>query len=428
MNKICVIGTGYVGLVTSVCLASLGHMVYGLDMDAKKIKALCQGNLPLYEPGLEELLKEVLDAGKVVFTTSYEEAVPDSDVIFLCLPTPSAADGAANTDYITQSLTQLSPYIKEGVVVVNKSTVPVGTGEMVETKLHSLTKKQFSVASNPEFLREGSAVEDFFAPDRIVIGAEDRQTYETIAGLYERIDAPILSFTRRTAEMVKYASNAFLATKISFINEIADICEQSGANVSDVAKGMGLDGRIGSAFLHAGLGFGGSCFFKDIRALQSTAKKYDVDTSILDATLSINAGRITHVCEKVIEVLGSLKGKQIIVLGLAFKAQTDDTRESQALALIEELVKKGADIVVYDPVAKLKSSIDHTVQAESMKEVYDMKQKDMIILATAWEEFQLIDFDKLKEGMMEPFFYDTRNYFSKKEMEEKGFRYIGMGK
>lgn len=432
MKRIAVVGVGYVGLVTGTCLADLGNDVVCLDVSEERIENLRQGILPIYEPGLEEVVRRNVNAGRLSFTCSYSEALNASkaDLVFIAVGTPEGVDGEADLRYVRQVAETIAEVMDHPLIIVNKSTVPVGTGDWVADIVRGRQPRPipFSVVSNPEFLREGSAIFDFMNPDRIVLGSLDRDAAEMVAQLYFPLRAPIMITDLRTAEMIKYASNAFLATKISFINEIANICEALGADVKEVAAGMGYDKRIGRAFLDAGLGYGGSCFPKDVKALAHMANIQGRHPQMLEAVMQINADQRRNIVAKVRELLGDLRGRTIGVLGLAFKPNTDDIREAPALDIIAMLQQGGACVKAYDPVAMSNAArvLDHVAFAQ---DVYDLVAGcDAVILATEWNEFKNIDLNRVKESMKQPVIVDGRNLYDPDLMRRHGFTYRGMGR
>ena len=431
-KRIAVIGTGYVGLVSGACFAYLGHKVIGLDIDEGKIKRLRKGEIPIYEPGLDRILEQALDRGNIEFTTDYEYAVKNSDFIFIAVGTPSRNDGSADLSYVESAYRSIARHIdnEDFKIIVNKSTVPVGTGRWAKEFIKSLLKEKgvkdpeerFEVVSNPEFLREGKAVEDFMKPDRVVVGADNRDVAGMVASLYEKLQPAMLITDLPTAEMIKYASNAFLATKISFINEIANICEKTGADVTVVARGMGLDHRISTHFLNAGCGFGGSCFPKDVKALIHTAKEVDGEPLLLESVIEVNERQKLKPVEKLLKHIPDLNGKTVAVWGLAFKPETDDMREAPSIPIIKQLLKLGAIVKAYDPVATenakqvFKSEIEN--YREKLKFTADrysaLKGADALILVTEWQEFKEVDFDKLKGKVV----IDGRNIWEPSIMKQ----------
>ena len=437
MKNIAVIGVGYVGLVTGTCLADLGHRVVCLDVNQERIANLNQGILPIYEPALEEVVRRNVNAGRLVFTTSYADAInntsPDTaaEFVFIAVGTPSAVDGKADLDYVRQAAESIAQVMDHPIIVVNKSTVPVGTGDWTADIIKSKQTRpiKFSVVSNPEFLREGNAIYDFMYPDRIVLGSLEREAAEKVAQLYLPLRATIMITDLRTAEMIKYASNAFLATKISFINEIANICEALGADVKEVATGMGFDKRIGRAFLDAGIGYGGSCFPKDVLALAHMAKERGRHPQLLQAVMDINADRRKQTVDKLRELIGgSLQGKKIGVLGLAFKPNTDDMRDAPALEVIKLIEAEGGCVQAYDPVAM---SVARQImpRLELAVNAYECATGcDAVILMTEWNEFKQLDLRRMKNLMKSPILIDARNVYEPEQMADMGFSYRGIGR
>ena len=430
MAKLCVIGTGYVGLVTGTCFADMGHQVTCLDINEERINLLNNGIMPIYEPGLKQIVDQNVEAGRLDFTTSYSEALKDSEFAFIAVGTPSSEDGEADMQYVKAAATSIARNLDHPIIIVNKSTVPVGTGDWVAEiikDLNGTVTTQFSVVSNPEFLREGSAVMDFMKPDRVVLGSTDLDAAHQVAELYQALRCEIMITDLRTAEMVKYASNAFLATRISFINEMANICETLGADVREVARGMGMDKRIGPAFLDAGLGWGGSCFPKDVKALAHMAFTHDTHPQLLQAVMDINFNQRKHAVDKLENALGSVSGKTIGVLGLSFKPNTDDTRYSPSLDIIKMLIDKGAKVQGYDPQA-MTISKKEVPELDLCQSPYDVAQDaDALLLATEWNEFKSLDFDRIKANMRGKVILDGRNIWNGEELQEMGFTYFGMG-
>lgn len=431
MRKICVIGVGYVGLVTGTCFADLGNQVLCVDIAEDKIEKLRRGESPIFEPGLEEMITRNRTAGRLAFTSSYAEAVPDSDFIFIAVGTPSGVDGEADLKYVRKSVETLAGHMTKHTIVVNKSTVPVGTGDWVADILERQGKRNgvdFSVVSNPEFLREGSAVVDFMNPDRVVLGSTSEDAAQAVAQLYLPLRATIMVTDLRTAEMIKYASNAFLAMRISFINEIASICEKLGADVKEVAAGMGMDKRIGRAFLDAGIGFGGSCFPKDVKALTYMAEVNGLHPQLLRAVMDINADQRRQAVVKLREILGDLSGKTVGLLGLAFKPNTDDIREAPALDIIEALRMEGARVKAYDPVAAENAQrVCGTV--EYCASPYELAQDaDALVLVTDWNEFKQLDMARVADRMRQRVLVDGRNIYDAAQMRKLGFTYRGVGR
>jgi UDPglucose 6-dehydrogenase len=431
MKQICVIGVGYVGLVTAACFADLGNRVVALDVDEQRVENLKKGIMPIYEPGLEELVKRNTKGGRLSFTTSYAEALKSAEFAFIAVGTPSGVDGSADLQYVDAAARSIAKSMRAPLIIINKSTVPIGTGDWVADIVKSAqpTPIDFAVVSCPEFLREGSAIGDFMSPHRNVIGSLDRDAADKVAQLHLPLRAPIVITDLRTAEMIKYASNAFLATKISFINELADLCELVGADVKEVAAGMGYDARIGRHFLDAGLGWGGSCFPKDVEALAYMAKEKGLNPRILNQVMDVNYDRrraVVHHLEKMLD--GSLVGKTIGLLGLAFKPNTDDMRDAPSVDISNSLIAAGAKVRGYDPVAR------HTAAplmpaVEIYDDVYKMAQGcDALVVVTEWNEFKQLDLEKLK-GMLEcPVIYDGRNIYDPASMKEMGFAYRAIGR
>ncbi|MDY7965614.1 UDP-glucose dehydrogenase family protein [Bacillus thuringiensis] len=410
--KIAILGTGYVGLSTGVCLSEIGHSVFCIDTDAQKIKNLNQGISPIYEPGLETLLTQNAAAGRLQFTTSHREALNGAEIIIIAVGTPQMEDGRANLSYLEQAAKDIASNLLQSAVVVLKSTVPVGTTERIKKIMEDLCneKVSFEMASNPEFLRQGSAIMDTLKPDRIIIGSENEEVAKKLQEMYLPLNVPFLLTSIKSAEMIKYASNAFLATKISFINEIANLCEVVGADVEDVAKGMGKDKRIGEAFLRPGIGYGGSCFPKDVKALLHTANIYGISFSLLKETVAINDFQQEIIVRKAISRLKDLKGKKITMLGLAFKPETDDMREAPAIKIARSLAELGAEVVAYDPVAinNAKNILGDTIRfASSVLET--TVDADAIFIVTEWNEFKCLDLNSLMKIMKQPIVFDGRN-------------------
>lgn len=434
MIKICMIGTGYVGLVSGACLADFGHHVTCVDIDAGRIAMLEKGEIPIYEPQLKDVVANNVRAERLHFTGDLAEAVRHADVVFIAVGTPSSPDGGTDLKYVFDAARDVARHLLGYTVVVQKSTAPVGTARKIETIIaeHKPNDADFDVVSNPEFLREGSAVGDFLQPDRVVIGvANDRAAAMMRAvyrPLYER-ETPIVITALESAEMIKYAANAFLATKISFINEMAHICELVGANIDEVARGMGFDRRIGNKFLHAGIGYGGSCLPKDVASLIHVANERGYDAPLVSAAHAINYALVDRALEKLEHVAGDVKGTTIGLLGLAFKPNTDDLREAPALRLVHELLKRGARVKVFDPVAM--ENFKKTVKApvEYGRNVYEMAADcDALILVTEWNEFRELDFGRLKQTMKGNIFIDCRNVYTPERMAAKGFTYESFGR
>ncbi|GKQ49960.1 UDP-glucose/GDP-mannose dehydrogenase family protein [Bradyrhizobium sp. Ce-3] len=432
--KIAMVGTGYVGLVSGACFADFGHQVVCVDKDAGKIEALKRGKIPIYETDLDKLVETNAAAGRLTFTTELAPAVADADAVFIAVGTPSRrGDGHADLSYVYAAAKEIGAAIKKFTVVVTKSTVPVGTGDEVERLIRETSPDaDFAVASNPEFLREGAAIQDFRHPDRIVVGTEDDRAKRVMGEVYRPLylnQAPILYTARRTAELIKYAANAFLATKITFINEIADLSEKVGANVQEVARGIGLDNRIGTKFLHAGAGYGGSCFPKDTRALFKTALDHDVQLKIVEATLTANDNRKRAMARKVANVLGGeLRGKTIGVLGLTFKPDTDDMREAPSIPLINGLSDFGAKVRAYDPIG-MEQARKELPEIEYCKDAYECaRQADALVIVTEWRQFRALDLKRIKQEMKHPVVVDLRNIYRPDEMAAHGFTYESIGR
>ncbi|MCR4368888.1 MAG: UDP-glucose/GDP-mannose dehydrogenase family protein [archaeon] len=429
--EISVFGTGYVGLVAGACLSDLGNTVTCVDIDEKKIEALNRGNVPIYEPGLEELVKKNHAEKRLFFTTNSVEAIQNSRIIFIAVGTPQDEAGRAELKYVIQVAQTIAKNANSPKIIVDKSTVPIGTAKKVQDLVRSITSHEIDVVSNPEFLREGTAVRDFLEPDRVVIGAYNEKSADTIGLLYKPLGKEILFTSPESAEMIKYASNAFLATKISFINEIANLCEKTGADVCEVAMGMGLDPRIGKQFLNAGAGYGGSCFPKDVAALQRIAQDHDLEMKIVHATQQVNAGQKIVPVEKLRREFASLAGKKIVVLGLAFKPNTDDMREASSVEIIRALSKEGARICAIDPIAEenAKKILAGTKGLEFEKDPYKAaKNADAIILATEWNEFLELDFARIGKEMKSKILVDARNVYDKKTLMGLGFKHQGIGR
>ena len=432
--KIAMIGSGYVGLVSGVCFADFGHKVTCIDVDHDKIARLQAGVMPIYEPGLQELVAKNVREKRLSFTTSLKEGMEKADAVFIAVGTPSRrGDGHADLTYVYQAAEEIAREIKDYVVVVTKSTVPVGTGDAVEEIIRTnRPDAQFAVVSNPEFLREGAAINDFKRPDRIVIGTTDLQARDVMSEVYRPLylnQSPIMFTDRRTSELIKYAANAFLAMKITFINEMADLCEAVGGNVQDVARGIGLDNRIGSKFLHAGPGYGGSCFPKDTKALARTAQEADAPVRLIETTIAVNDQRKKAMAQRIIKACGgSVKNKTIAILGLTFKPNTDDMRDAPALDIIPALQQAGANIRAHDPegMEHAKTMLDHV---QFCDDAYQAAQEaDAIAIVTEWYAYRALDLAHLKEVMKTPILVDLRNIYRSSEMARHGFTYIGIGR
>ncbi|KAA0228937.1 UDP-glucose/GDP-mannose dehydrogenase family protein [bacterium] len=430
---ICMIGTGYVGLVTGTCFAEFGNDVVCVDIDQTKIARLQAGEIPIYEPGLDTLVAQNAKAGRLSFTTDLKHAVENALVIFIAVGTPQAEDGSADMRHVENVAKDIARYMNGYKVIVNKSTVPVGAGKLIKKIIQENQPApiHFSVVSNPEFLREGSAIEDFMRPNRVVIGAEDSEAMAIMKDLYSPlylIETPIVMTNLASAELTKYAANAFLATKISFINEVANVCERVGADVHDVAKGMGLDNRIGAKFLHPGPGYGGSCFPKDTRALLTIAQQHDYRFQIVEAAVAVNEQQRRVMIQKIKHITGGVKGKTIAFLGLSFKPNTDDMREAPAADIIQALLQEGAQIRAYDPVAmpearKILPNIAYG------KDTYDiMEGADALVFITEWNQFRSLDLDKIKSLLKTPLVIDLRNIYEPSKMIDKGFKYYSVGR
>lgn len=431
MKQICVVGVGYVGLITAAGFADLGNRVIALDIVQEKVEGLKQGKMPIYEPGLEELVERNVKAGRLTFTTSYEEAVKGTEFAFIAVGTPSGVDGEADLQYVEAAARSIAEVMSDELIIINKSTVPVGTGDWVAGIVKRNQPKQvpFSVVSCPEFLREGSAILDFMNPHRTVLGSLDREAADKVAQLHLPLRAPIVITDLRTAEMIKYASNAFLATKISYINEIANICEALGADVAEVANGMGYDDRIGHHFLNAGLGYGGSCFPKDVLALTHMAEEKGKHPQLLHAVMEINADRRPMAIERLEELLdGKLKGRTVGMLGLAFKPNTDDMRDAPSIDIANKLIAAGASVKAYDPVA-MEVAAQSLPAVEMFDDPYSMAEDcDAIIVNTEWNEFKQLNRRQLRDVMKSPVLFDGRNIYEPEEMLELGFKYRGVGR
>jgi UDPglucose 6-dehydrogenase len=430
MRSICVIGTGYVGLTTGVCFADLGNMVTCVEIDLHKLDLLRSGKTPIYEPGLTELQERNMRSGRLRFTDDYALALEDAGLIFITVGTPMGDDGAADLSQVEAAARSIGAHLKQNAIIVDKSTVPVGTGDMVGRLIHEHTTNGVTVhvVSNPEFLREGSALTDFFQPDRIVLGSTNREAAEAVAALHEPLGAPVIITDLRTAEMIKYASNAFLATRISFINEIAQICERLGADVKEVARGMGADKRIGPHFLEAGIGYGGSCFPKDVLALHHMAASAGCHPQLLAAVMDINQDARMRFVEKLREILGSFEGAVVGVLGLSFKPNTDDMREAPSVDIIRALQAGGARVKAYDPVA-MQAAGDVLPEVTYCATAYDAaKEADALLIVTEWNEFKQLSLERIKQYMHRPVILDGRNVYDPEDMQAFGFTYRGVGR
>ncbi|WP_420134036.1 UDP-glucose dehydrogenase family protein [Rhodopseudomonas sp.] len=432
--RIAMIGTGYVGLVSGACFADFGHSVVCVDKDANKIAALHRGEIPIYEPGLDELVATNVRAGRLGFTTDLTAPVGDADAVFIAVGTPSRrGDGHADLSYVYAAAREIAAALKDFTVVVTKSTVPVGTGDEVERLIRDARPNaDFAVASNPEFLREGAAIRDFKFPDRIVIGTSDERARKVLGEIYRPLSlnqGPLLYTTRRTAELIKYAANAFLATKITFINEMADLAERVGADVQDVARGIGMDNRIGPKFLHAGPGFGGSCFPKDTRALVKIGLDHETPLRIVEAVLAVNDNRKRAMARKVSQALGGqLRGKTVALLGLTFKPDTDDMREAPSIPLVTGLMDMGARVRAFDP-AGMTQAREELPDITYCEDAYHCAHgADALVIVTEWVHFRALDLVRLKQAMRQPVIVDLRNVYRPEQMSESGFAYFSIGR
>ncbi len=433
MSSIAIIGTGYVGLVTGACFAEVGHTVVCVDNDERKVELLGSGGIPIYEPGLEDLVRRNVAAGRLRFTVSIAEAVADSEVAFICVPTPPLADGSVDLSFIEGVAREIAAGLTGYRVIVDKSTVPVRTGEKVAETIrrYCKTKVDFDVVSNPEFLREGFAVDDLMKPDRIVIGVSGPRPVALMREIYEPFRAPIIVTDTNSAELIKHAANSFLALKISYINAIAAICEAAGANVQEVANGMGMDARIGNRFLNAGIGFGGSCFPKDLSAFIKISEQLGYDFRLLKEVQRINADQMDRFVKKIQDTLWVLKDKRLGVLGLAFKQNTDDVRMSPAIELCQRLLREGARLRVHDPKAMEKAravlppgpNVEYVDDADAVAE-----DCDALVVATEWPQFAKLDLPRARKAMVTPILFDGRNLFDRAELEQLGFIYKGVGR
>jgi UDPglucose 6-dehydrogenase len=430
MKQICVMGVGYVGLVTAACFSDLGNRVIALDINEERIKGLKQGKMPIYEPGLEELVDRNVRSGRLSFTTSYPEAMDGSDFAFIAVGTPSGVDGEADLRHVAAVARSIAKNMRTPLIIVNKSTVPVGTGDWVAeiVSSHQTQPVPFSVVSCPEFLREGSAISDFMQPHRTVLGSLDHDAAENVAQLHLPLRAPIVITDLRTAEMIKYASNAFLATKISFINEIANICEELGADIKEVAIGMGYDKRIGPHFLDAGLGYGGSCFPKDVKALAYMAADKGRHPQLLNAVMDINNDRRPMAVIRLKEMIGELNGHTIGLLGLSFKPNTDDMRDAPSIDIAKSLQEGGAKVRAFDPVA-MEVAKDLMPGVEMASDPYSMAEGcDALLVMTEWNEFKHLDLERIHELMKQPVLFDGRNIYEPEKIRSLGFMYRGFGR
>ena len=431
--NICVVGSGYVGLVTGACLADFGVNVVGVDKDVAKVAALSRGKVPIYEPGLETLVQKNMEEGRLRFSTELGPAIEEAQAVFIAVGTPPKSDGSADLTFIREVATSIAQHLNGYKIIVTKSTVPIGTGKMIEAIVRdgAGSKHRFAVVSNPEFLREGSAIEDFMHPDRVVIGTTDPRAAELMRDVYSPLaaaDVPFIITDVETAELIKYASNGFLATKISFINEVAQICEAWGANVEVVAKGMGLDTRIGPKFLSAGPGFGGSCFPKDTRAVAQIARDQGQRFRIIEAVLEVNEATQKRMTEKVARALDGVAGKTVAVLGLSFKPNTDDIRDSPALPIVQGLIDGGATVRAFDPEAMdgCRPLFPTAVFCDNAYEAAE--GADALVIATEWNQFRKLELDRLHQRLRQPLVIDLRNLYEPEKMAAAGFRYISIGR
>ncbi len=431
--KICVVGSGYVGLVTGACLADFGMTVTGVDKDASKIAALERGEIPIYEPGLEEIVEKNVKAGRLTFTTDLAPAILDAKAVFIAVGTPPLPDGRADLSFVRQVAEAIGENLNGYKVVITKSTVPVGTGQMVEKVVREKSggSQDFAVVSNPEFLREGCALEDFYRPDRVVIGARTQQAVDVMLEIYAPLKAagvPFVIANIESSEMIKYASNGFLAAKITFVNEIAELCERAGADVEVVARGMGLDNRINPKFLHPGPGYGGSCFPKDTSAIAQIAEEHGMKFEIIDAVLSANERVRQRMVPKIEAAFEGVAGKTVALLGLAFKGDTDDMRESPAIPIVEGLVKAGARVRAYDPAA-MEIARPLLPAIEYCSDPYDAARgADGLVIATEWNQFRALELDQMKKLLRRPLIVDLRNLYEPERVAAAGFRYVSIGR
>jgi UDPglucose 6-dehydrogenase len=430
---IAVIGTGYVGLVTGACFAEFGVDVTCVDIDSEKIARLSAGEMPIYEPGLEQLVTKNMQSGRLRFTTDIKQAVEQALVIFLAVGTPPQGDGAPDLSFVEAAARSVAEHMNGYKVIVTKSTVPIGTGEYLRKLIREQQKSRlnFGIVSNPEFLREGAAINDFMRPDRVVLGSSDEEAIAIMRDLYRPlylIEAPFVLTSLEAAELTKYAANAFLATKISFINEIANLCESIGCDVHDVARAIGMDRRIGSKFLHPGPGFGGSCFPKDTQALASVARQFGRDSMVVDAVIEVNRRQRQAMVPKIEKLVGELKGKTIAVLGLAFKPETNDMREAPAIYIIRELLVRGATVRAYDPVA-MREAAEVLPEVNYLADEYEaVTDADALVFVTEWNQFRALDMGRIRDLMRSPRIADLRNIYDPEDMRELGFEYVGVGR
>ena len=432
MKKIAVVGTGYVGLVTGTCFAETGNQVVCVDIDEKKLEQMKNGTVPIYEPHLDVIFERNIKAERISFTSNLKEAVDFAEIIFLALPTPPGEDGSADLSYVLNVAGQLGEIMTEFKVIVDKSTVPVGTAEKVEAKIKEKATVDFAVVSNPEFLREGFAVDDFLNPDRVVIGTTHERAIQVMQELYKpfvQIGRPIIVMDEKSAELTKYAANSFLATKITFMNEISNFCEMVGADVDKVRQGIGSDSRIGHKFLRPGIGFGGSCFPKDVQALVKSGAQVGYDFEIINSVLEVNNTQKTKLVKKVESYFGDLSGKKMAIWGLAFKPDTDDIREASSLFMIDQLLAAGAEVITYDPEASenVKNLVGDKIQYAA-NQYSCLEGADALLIATEWSMFRTPDFDKMKSLLKQPIIFDGRNIYEIEQMKDLGFYYNSMGR
>jgi UDPglucose 6-dehydrogenase len=432
--KIAIVGTGYVGLVSGACFAEIGHHVVCVDRESAKVKSLKMGEIPIFEPGLKRIVADNQEEGRLKFTTSLKEAVKDVEAVFIAVGTPEDPEGRADLSHVYGVVESLAPLLENGTVIVTKSTVPVGTGKQIKKIIAAAKPKlKIHVVSNPEFLREGCAVRDFMEPDRIVVGCESEHAMEVLDQIYRPLTykgVPLINTTIQTAELIKYASNAFLALKIGFINEIADVCEKTGADIAEISHGIGLDKRIGSKYLSPGPGYGGSCLPKDTMALRRIAQDAGVEALLMDSVIASNDKRILKMVEKISKAVGGLKGKKLAMLGLAFKADTDDVRHSPAISLLRILIEQGAEITAYDPEAMEQAKRElKGVKVKYAADTYSaLKNADGCVIATEWGEFMALDIEKAVGLMKNPVVVDLRNLFNPRDMKEAGVKYVSIGR
>ncbi|NOY22620.1 MAG: UDP-glucose/GDP-mannose dehydrogenase family protein [Acidobacteria bacterium] len=433
--RICVIGTGYVGLVAGTCFANSGNTVYAIDVDAEKIENLQKGIIPIYEPGLSEMVRTNLKKGRLLFSTSLKEAVEAASIIFIAVGTPEDEDGSADLSYVLTAASSIAEYMNGYKVIVNKSTVPVGTADKVRETVAAITSHPFDIVSNPEFLKEGAAVDDFLKPDRIIIGADSRKAIDIIMDLYTpfvRKRERLITMDNRSAEMTKYAANAMLATRISFMNDLAILSEKVGADIESIRKGIGSDSRIGISFLFPGVGYGGSCFPKDVKAIRKTGEEYGHHLRVVDAVEQVNQNQPRHLIDKInVHFDGNLSGKRFAVWGLSFKPNTDDMREAPVIPVIHALINAGATVTAYDPVAieNAKRKFGNLPGLSYADNTYEaLSNADALVLMTEWMEFRKPDFQKVSELLNKPVIFDGRNLFKLKNMRELGFTYYSIGR